>query len=366
VASPSVEEQAGGGGDMTLAGIAIIQTAFPGDVILTGGLVRSVRERWPELPLVIVVRPDCRDLASMMDRDLMVITYDKRGSEKGTAGLRHVAGQLAEGPWDTALIPHRSLRSALLARLARFKSRVGFNIGIQQFLHTEAVTYRRGIHEVERNFDLLSSLTGKVIHTMDDEIHPSTAALQAPLFHITDEDLGETESVAASPPFAALAPGSVWPTKRWPALHWITLAQWLAEAGLSIVWTGGPDERDLCQQLASTTDVGVVAAGELSWKGTAALLKQAHVLVANDSAQVHLAGAVGCPAVALFGPTVPAFGFGPFGKGCRSIGIKLGCRPCRLHGSRHCPEGHFRCMRNLKPATVLRSVVDTVRETSEV
>lgn len=366
MASPSVEEQAGGGGQLNPGGIAIIQTAFPGDVILTGGLVRSIRKSWPELPLAITVRPDCLDLASMMDRDITVISYDKRGSEKGIAGLRHVAGQLSDGPWDMALIPHRSLRSALLARTARFKSRVGFNVGIQQFIHTDAVTYRRGIHEVERNFDLLSALNGKVDYTLDVETHPSPPALKAPLFHLTDEGLGEAESIAATLPFAALAPGSVWWTKRWPALHWVTLAEWLVEAGLSIVWTGGPDERDLCQKLAATTNTGVVAAGELSWKGTAALLKKAHVLIANDSAQVHLAGAVGCPVIALFGPTVPAFGFGPLGKGSRSIGIKLACRPCRLHGSRHCPEGHFRCMRDLKPATVLSSVVDTFRETSPV
>ncbi len=351
---------------MTLAGIAIIQTAFPGDVILTGGLVRSIRERWPELPQAIVVRPDCRDLASMMDRDLTIITYDKRGSERGSAGMRHVAGQLIEGPWDTALIPHRSIRSAVLARTARLNPRVGFNIGIQQFIHTDAVTYRRGIHEVERNFDLLASLNGKVEYMLDDETHPPPPDLQAPFFHLTYEGLGEAESIAATLPFAALAPGSVWPTKRWPALHWVTLAGWLAEAGLSIVWTGGPDERDLCHQLAAAADTGVVAAGDLSWQGTAALLKKAHVLVACDSAQVHLSGAVGCPAIALFGPTVPAFGFGPLGKGSRSIGIKLGCRPCRLHGGRHCPEGHFRCMKDLKPVTVLRSVVDTVRETSLV
>jgi len=366
VASPSVEKQAGGGDQLNPAGIAIIQTAFPGDVILTGGLVRSIRKSWPELPLAIIVRPDCLDLASMMDRDITVITYDKRGSEKGTAGLHHVAGQLSDGPWDMALIPHRSFRSALLARRARFKFRIGFNVGIQQFIHTDVVTYRRGIHEIERNYDLLSLLNGKVNRTLDDGTHQYSSALQAPLFHLTDEGFGEAESIGAIPPFAALAPGSVWPTKRWPELHWVTLAEWLAEAGLSIVWTGGPDEQDLCQQLTATSGTGVVAAGKLSWKGTAALLKKAQVLIANDSAQVHLAGAVGCPVVALFGPTVPAFGFGPLGKGSRSIGITLGCRPCRLHGSRNCPEGHFRCMRDLKPATVLRSAVNTIRETSPV
>ena len=159
---------------------------------------------------------------------------------------------------------------------------------------------------------------------------------------------------------AALAPGSVWPTKRWPGEAWIDLARRLARADLPIVWIGGPEEVPLCTSLAEGAGTGTVAAGRLSWEGTAALFSRARVLVANDSAPVHLAGALGCPVVALFGPTVPGFGFGPLGRGSRSLGMRLGCRPCRLHGGRSCPEGHFRCQRELAPGRVARAVAEAI------
>jgi heptosyltransferase-2 len=81
------------------------------------------------------------------------------------------------------------------------------------------------------------------------------------------------------------------------------------------------------------------------------------VLVTNDSAPLHLATAVGTPVVALFGPTVPAQGFGP--RGARDVALGhegLACRPCSAHGPQVCPLLHHRCMRELAVETVLAAV----------
>ena len=250
-----------------------------------------------------------------------------------------------------------------MARRARLGTRIGFDVGAGALLHTIRVPYRRGVHEVVRNHDLLLELPAR-----DDRGEPPAPAL--PRLIPTRE--GKEEAAAIfdrlgrryePPPFIALAPGSVWPTKRWPEEHWITLAGWIARGGLDVVWIGGEAERGLCGRLAVESGTGVSAAGELSWPGTAALLSQAHLLVANDSAPVHLAGSVGCPCVTLFGPTVPAFGFGPLGTGSVAMGVRLGCRPCRLHGGRKCPEGHFRCQWDLLPAQVLSTATEVILST---
>ncbi len=344
-------------------GVVIIQTAFPGDLILAGGLVRSVRQLWPDLPLAIVVRPDGESIAAMMGPGIEVIVFDKRESDRGAVGIGRLARIIADGPWESALIPHRSLRSALLARRAGLVPRIGFDLGAQALLHTIRVPYRRGVHEVVRNHDLLLAL----LTPADPDSGPAPAL---PRLVPTPEGREEAAVIFGRlgrryepPPFIALAPGSVWPTKRWPAAHWEALAGWIARAGLDVVWIGGEADRDLCDRLAVASGTGAAAAGELSWPGTAALLGQAHLLVANDSAPVHLAGGVGCPSVALFGPTVPGFGFGPLGEGSVAIGVRLGCRPCRLHGGGRCPEGHFRCQRDLLPARVFNTAVEVVRST---
>jgi heptosyltransferase-2 len=101
------------------------------------------------------------------------------------------------------------------------------------------------------------------------------------------------------------------------------------------------------------------AAGELDLRAAAALLERASVLVTNDSAPLHLATAAGTPVVALFGPTVPAQGFGPRGTADRALGVTLGCRPCSAHGPQVCPLLHHRCMRDLPVEQVVQAVAAT-------
>jgi len=340
-------------------GVLLVQTAFPGDVILAAGLVRTLRAGWPERPVGIVVRPDTEPIARMMDPALEVIVYDKRSADRGAAGLGALAARLRAGPWSAALVPHRSLRSALLVRRARLRPAVGFELGAGALLLTDRVPYRRGVHEVARNHDLLKALARR----WGAEAPPPLP----PLLVAGAEGRREAARVLAGlgdperpPPFAALAPGSVWATKRWPVGYWAVLGLELVRRDLRVVWVGGPADTGLTRSLAQAVPGSVAAAGRLGWPGTAALLERARLLVANDSAPVHLASAVGCPVLALFGPTVPGFGFAPLGRGSRSVGLALACRPCRLHGSRRCPEGHFRCLLDLTPSAVAGVAADTL------
>jgi heptosyltransferase-2 len=102
------------------------------------------------------------------------------------------------------------------------------------------------------------------------------------------------------------------------------------------------------------------ACGRLALREAAALIERAAVLVTNDSAPLHVAAAVGTPIVAVFGPTVPDFGFGP--RGPRDVVVErlgLACRPCSAHGPRTCPLGHHRCMQDIHVEDVLRAIEGT-------
>ena len=75
---------------------------------------------------------------------------------------------------------------------------------------------------------------------------------------------------------------------------------------------------------------------------------------------LHLAQATGTPAVALFGPTDPALGFGPRGARDRTLSLALPCRPCSMHGDTRCPLGHHRCLQDLPVARVRDTVQDVL------
>ena len=155
-------------------------------------------------------------------------------------------------------------------------------------------------------------------------------------------------SAVSAPGFVALAPGSIWGTKRWPGY-----AELAAALDAPVVVLGSPDDAPLAEQVvAAAPGRAHSAAGTLGLRTSAALIARAGVLVTNDSAPLHLATAVGTPVVAIFGPTVPAFGFGP--RGPRDVVVEH--PDARLPpllartGPQVCPLGHHRCMRELSVA----------------
>jgi heptosyltransferase-2 len=156
-----------------------------------------------------------------------------------------------------------------------------------------------------------------------------------------------------------MAPGSIWETKKWPEEYYHKLCELLRKRkSPPIILVGSERERLLCQRIAvGLEDFVFNATGEFTPIECASLLKRAKCLITNDSAAGHLAAAMGTRVISIFGPTTPDFGFAPYGKDHIIIEHpNLYCRPCRIHGSKRCPEKHFRCMRELTPDQVLEKV----------
>jgi len=319
--------------------ILVIQTAFLGDVILTTSLLSALAARHG--PVDVVTTPIAAPLLETHPAVRQVIPYDKRRADQGWAGLRRLARRLRAEHYGRAYLPHRSLRTAALALFARIPSRIGFSGG-WSFLYTEARPRPRTGHETERLLALADEPPG----AYPPQLHPTAVDEQAAAAIIDGA-------------FVALAPGSIWGSKRWP--YYGELARQLADHA-GVVVLGGQDDVGLGEEIRRAAEGGggrrrvINACGKLTLRQSAALLKRAALLVTNDSAPLHLASAVGTPIVALFGPTVMEFGFGPVRPGDVALGMELQCRPCSSHGPPRCPLGHHRCMRDLTVEAVTRAI----------
>ena len=118
-----------------------------------------------------------------------------------------------------------------------------------------------------------------------------------------------------------------------------------------MIVVGSAADKPLADAIVAAAPRAIDATGRLSLLASAELLGRCGVLVTNDSAPMHLASAMGTPTVAVFGPTVPEFGFGPLAPRVSVVGHDaLPCRPCDRHGPQRCPLGHHRCMRDLAPS----------------
>jgi lipopolysaccharide heptosyltransferase II len=321
--------------------VLVIQTAFLGDVVLTTPLISLLAERHG--PVDVVTTPAAASLLDHHPAVADVIRYDKHGADRGWRSFRRLGAELRARRYERVYLPHRSMRSAVLALWSGAGERIGFADSPAALAYTTRVPRRREGHEVERLLDLAG--------LRPDESVPPVSLGLAP----TDLAAADAWLVrhGVGSDFVALAPGSVWATKRWP--YYAELAAGLDRTSVIV---GGTDDTELARAIVDAAGGRAVsAAGALSLRGSAALIQRAALLVTNDSAPLHLATAVGTPVVAVFGPTVPEFGFGPRRAGDIVLGHEeLPCRPCSRHGPPTCPLGHHRCMHDLSVAAVSAAV----------
>ncbi len=105
--------------------------------------------------------------------------------------------------------------------------------------------------------------------------------------------------------YAAIAPTSRWPGKRWDAARWIEVARRLQARGLVVAAIGAPGEEAQVTAAIDGAPGAVNLCGKLSIGRMMAMLADASLAVAQDSAAVHIAAGMGCPYVGIFGPTDP-------------------------------------------------------------
>lgn len=325
----------------------IVQTAFIGDVVLVEPLLARALALFPRAAIDIVVIPAAANLLETHPAVHEVIVYDKRGRHRGWRGFWALRRRLQSQRYDVALVPHRSLRSALLVWLAGIPERIGFDTSAGRLLFTHQIPYRQ-VHEVERNLSLLAPF-GESPHYQRPAVYPTAAdRLQAVALLPPDKT-----------PLIALAPGSVWATKRWPIERFTVLGQkFLQQTACRVVLLGGASDYELCTTLAAQLgDRCFNLAGKLTLRQSVALLARCSVLVTNDSAPTHLGVAAGCRVVTIFGATVPRFGFFPNGVHHRIVETEqtLACRPCGIHGGHKCPVGTFECMLSISSERVFRT-----------
>ena len=321
----------------------VVQTSFIGDMVLTTPLLEHLAVSGPGAVDVLAI-PSSAPLLANNPHVREVILYDKRDRDAGARGFVRLAGKLRAREYVTAYFAQGSVRSAALGVAARIPRRVGFDTSAGRRLYTERVRYDETVHHAVRLLSLAQPSRGIAVRPAlfpgDDE----RAAVDALL-----RDAGY-----GGEPLVALAPGSVWATKRWPS--YAALAAQLSSS-LRILIIGGKEDGALAAEIRARAPTAIDATGRLSLLASAEAIRRCVAIVTNDSAPQHLASAMGTPTVTIFGPTVPEFGFGPLAEARDAIGHDgLACRPCDRHGPRKCPLGHWRCMREIDVALVRAAV----------
>ena len=188
--------------------ILVIHTAFIGDIVLSTPLIQRLKEMYPKSEIDYLTLPANKSVISNNPNLNEIILYDKKGKDKGIKGFLRVLKILKQKKYDYAVIPHRFIKSILLAKLAKIPNIAGFNVATGSFLLNKKVHYDMKKHEVERLLDLVEYKGEKI----PIRIYPAK------------EDFAKIDRILENNGYFGnegqklilIAPGSQRPEKMWP------------------------------------------------------------------------------------------------------------------------------------------------------
>ncbi len=313
-----------------------------GDVVLATALVEKLHAFYPEAKLDFLLRKGNEALLKGHPLLREVLIWDKQQGKYKS--LLKLLKQVRAEQYDLVVNVQRFGATGIMTAFSGAKETVGFEKNPFSRLFTRRYVHdvKSGTHEVERNDMLIQSLTNAI---------PSK-----PKLYPSQIDFAKVQDLKQEP-FICMAPTSVWFTKQYPPEQWVQLINSL-DTKYKIYLLGSPADKSHCDAIISQSSSQQVEnlCGQLNLLQSAALMRDAVLNYVNDSGPMHLASALNAPTCAIYCSTVPRFGFGPLSGFAHVVERQepLYCRPCGLHGYRACPEGHFKCAREIRNEQLLQ------------
>ncbi len=248
--------------------------------------------------------------------------------------------------YDVCILLTNSFSSALAAFLTGISKRIGYATDARRPLLTQALSPPKGVHQIDYFLNLATSLG----------ISPQR---YTPILSPLSEGIREKQALLGrfkwAVPYIVFAPGAAYgAAKCWPAAYYAKLAQMLVEElKINILILGGKNDQSIAKAILNQVQVTGVydLTGYTTLAGAMAIIKDALLVISNDSGLMHLTAALNRPQIAIFGPTDPER-TSPYGNRTQIIYRRVPCAPCK---HRVCPNKH-RCMTQIKPQEVVEVI----------
>jgi lipopolysaccharide heptosyltransferase I len=310
--------------------LLVVRLGSFGDLIHTLPAVAAIRRgQPPDLEIDWLVDAAHAGFLALVPAITNVVTLAGRSTRAWLEARRALKARR----YDAAADFQGLIKSAALARLSGAARVIGFDRPSLRepaaaVFYSERVTVGERGHVIEKNLRLAAGLGARA------------GPLEFPIAQV-ESPTARAAQAAAAGPYALLNPGAAWPNKRWPPDRLAAVAVLLRERhGLASIVLWGPGEVDAAQRVVAQSAGAARLAPETTWTDVLALARGARLIVSGDTGPLHLAAAVGVPAVAVFGPTNPGRN-GPWVEADVSISRYDRCachyeRRCRFDADRWC------------------------------
>lgn len=292
--------------------ILVIKLRHHGDMLLTTPVINSLRQRWPDAQIDVLLYEETRDMLSAHPAIATIYGINRKWKQLGT--FKHLQKEwqllrtLRAQKYHLVINLADQWRSAIVTKFTGAPVRLGFafnkrNNIFWRMCHTSlaSVANHKTQHTVEQNLSILSAL-------QIDTLPHVTMSYREDDWEKSKQCL---DAKGVSRNYIVIQPTSRWFFKCWDESKMAQVITALQQEGRTIVLTSGPDkkERAMIESiLAASPQTGVVSlAGELTLPQLASVIDHACLFIGVDSVPMHMAAALQTPCVALFGPSKLTF-----------------------------------------------------------
>jgi heptosyltransferase I len=286
----------------------ILRLGSLGDIVHTFPAVAGLRESFPRAEIAWLTHPRWSLLVESSSLATQVWAVESRSFASVAGTIR----RLRQAHWDAAIDYQGLWKTAALPFLGGLKRRIGFSSEtVREFgvplLYTDRVRCTSK-HIADQNGELsLRAGARRGVADFALRVTPADGSTVAAFLHRAGIDR-----------YIALSPGGGWRSKCWPAERFGELCRRIRQSlGLRCIVNYGPGEDDLAAAVGTASGDAAPLLYNSELGQLTALLRNALCIVGGDTGPLHLAIALGTPAVALFGPTDPARN-GPYYRPARS------------------------------------------------
>jgi heptosyltransferase-2 len=333
----------------------IIAPAWVGDAVMSQALLKFLVQQQNGLMIDVAVPASLVPLFERMPEVNQIIALP----------FKH--GQLRPQHYSTAWVLPNSWKSALVPFFAQIKQRIGWRGEMRYGLLNDIRQLDKSHFPLMVERFIALGWTQERWQSWSDQTTKSAATdmpfierypdLLPSLEVFEQQRQNSCQQLNFTPhdrPLLALCPGAAFgPSKRWLPEYFGKVACHYLDQGIDIAILGSPEDQHAAEIIMTATQHRCHNwVGKTTLAQAIDLLSLADIVVTNDSGLLHIACALDCSVVAIYGSSSPTF-TPPLSRAVTICHLDIACSPCF---ERHCPLKHFRCMRDLLPQQVIAAI----------
>lgn len=326
--------------------VLVIGPSWVGDMILAQSLFKLLKQQRPGVEIDVAAPAWTLPLLERMPEVRAGIALPFRHGKFDLTTRIRIGRELRDKHYDQAILLTNSLKSAILPFCANIPKRTGFPGELRYGLLNDIRPLDKA--KLPKTVDRFAALGISIGEDIPVELpEPALVASREHAFSVL-EKLGRP---IPQTPVLALCPGAEYgPAKRWPAEYFAEVATWALAEDWEVWLFGSDKDVEVTRQIdALTANRCLDLGGKTSLAEAIDLMALSAAAVSNDSGLMHVAAALDRPLIALFGSSDPHH-TPPMKADADILYLSLSCSPCF---KRECPLGHFKCMRDMTPQTVI-------------